>query len=631
MTKRLRQVRRDHGDAGSALVMALLFVSMFGLVTAALLTFGFAGERTQQVVTGSRDQRYAADGAIDGAIKRFQRMQADGVTNPCAVGGDPFFTYTVHSKTAHVSCTNSYLGGTPNPPQSLLATVAASTDFYPYNTTTSASLTDTTHYLEATGGTGTVAKTDYVHPGASTISFSGYQTDILQPPQGGIFQQVQATVSHKEGDGPGCCPSQDQWLTVSYVEGGSTVQCGAYPLRDWRATGGPAWPSPPYEVIDVTYKPGMAGNLAGACLNTPARIQSAVVTFNAQNNTCGGRTISGVSTTAGSTTITSTSGNFTGNDVVSPRASVAAVGNPNFLQANTKLASVTNATTAVLDRAATATVTNRSVTIGTVCGTVNATIDGVGLCVCLSSRPTQAASTIPACDPTVGQDDAWQVNHGNLQLGNKDCTQGNGSNPKDGIFAVGDPTLVGGSTCISATCGQNTHSRWQAYEADATHALQLSNWTFDAVSTVDFVSLRVSHVEEAANMAITVTMTFPGSNCAPFTVPTNNAAPLKYVADQILLPDGCAPKTAAQMAGLVMTYAVTCTAIPDNHGVPACKPGVKPYAFLDAIVLDLDYQLGGTGGTPVANFVSIAGQTTVTTDAQFNTDGSVALDNYQVS
>jgi len=627
MTAYIRSARRVHGDGGSALVIALVFISLFGLFTAALLTYGFAGEHTQSVVTGARDSRYAADGAIDGAVQRFKKMR-EQYTNPCAAPGvDPanFFTYTVHGHAAHAACTVQTLGGTPNPPQSLLPTVADSSDFYAYNTTTSVSLLGTVQYLEASGATGTVARTDYVHPNLSTITFSGYSTANLAPPTGGVYQQVQATVSHKEGDGPGCCPSQDQSITVDTSDSGGAVSCGTYNLNDWRATGGPSWPSPPYEVLDLTYKSGQAGS--AVCLNTPERVQNARITYNSHNSTCGGRTITGVSTTSGSTAITSATGNFTSNDVVSPRASLTGVGNPAFLQSGTKIAAVTDATHAVLDRAATATVTNRSATLGTVCGSVNDVVDGIGLCVCLSSRPTQAASSIPVCNPLVGQDDAWQVNHGNLQLGNKDCTNGNGSTPKDGIFAAGDPTLVGGTTCLSATCPQNTHSRWQAADADVSHAIQLSHFTFDAVSTVDFVSLRVSHAEEAANMAITVTMNMPG--CGPISIPNNNTG--AYVASQVLLPDECAPKSAAAMDNLVMTYTVTCTAIPDSHGNPACKPGVKPYAYLDAIVLDLNYELGGSGGAPVVGFAATSGSTSVSATAQYNTDGSVSVGGYHVT
>ena len=77
---------------------------------------GYTLEKTDQVVTGTRDQRYAADGALDGAIKRFQTMIAAGQI-PCSTSDPNFFTYAVHTKTANVECTGlPGAGDTPNPP-----------------------------------------------------------------------------------------------------------------------------------------------------------------------------------------------------------------------------------------------------------------------------------------------------------------------------------------------------------------------------------------------------------------------------------------------------------------------------------------------------------------------------------
>jgi hypothetical protein len=84
------------------------------------------------------------------------------------------------------------------------------------------------------------------------------------------------------------------------------------------------------------------------------------------------------------------------------------------------------------------------------------------------------------------------------------------------------------------------------------------------------------------------------------------------------------------MDQLTMTYTVTCTAIPDSHETPACKPGVKAEAYLAAIVLDLD-QFGGAGGAPVATFVSTARGSPVSASAQYNTDGSIAVSGHRVT
>jgi hypothetical protein len=379
---------------------------------------------------------------------------------------------------------------------------------------------------------------------------------------------------------------------------------------------------PPYQTVDVTYQSGHQGDANYYCLNTPGRVQNAVVTFNARNTTCGGRTITGVSTTAGSNVLTSTNGNFTSADVTPTNSPVVAVGNPNFLQSQTKISSITDANHAVMNRTATATVTNRSVTIGTVCGTVDALLDVIGICVCLWSVPTQAVSQNPACNPAVQLDAAWQVNHGNKAVGNMDCTNGNASNPKDGIFAPGDPTLVGSTTCQGdGICPQSTHVRFLATDVDVSHTLALSGFTWPAAGAVEAVSLRVSHVEQSTNMAIAVAISFPGSDCAAIVIPTNTTG--VYVEDALLLPAGCAPDTQAKMAATTVTYTVTCGA-----GV-ACKPGSKPYAFLDALVFDLNYQLGGAGGTPAAHFAAqVAGTPKVEADVTFGED--TVVDSWKV-
>jgi len=62
------RTRRLGSDEGSVLVMALVFLSLFGLLVAAVLTFADASLRA---TLSTRDQRgtvYNSDGAADGAI-----------------------------------------------------------------------------------------------------------------------------------------------------------------------------------------------------------------------------------------------------------------------------------------------------------------------------------------------------------------------------------------------------------------------------------------------------------------------------------------------------------------------------------------------------------------------------------
>jgi hypothetical protein len=617
----MRQVRRDHGDTGSALIMALLFVSIFGLVTAALLTFGFAGEKTEQLVTGTRDQRYAADGALDGAIKRFQAMLAAGQI-PCSTPDPAFFTYTVHTKTANVECTGlPGAGDTPNPPQALEPTGVASSDFLPYNLNgTTATLQQTLAHAEGTGSPGTVAGTGYPHLNQNTATF----TFSNAPPVGASYTQVVVLLSHREGTGPGDAPSQDQ--SISIVTGDApgvyNVNCGSYNVPDAKNSGGPNWPIPPHYSIDVTLQ-GSGGTAGAGCLNSQTRVANARITYNA-HATCGGRTVTGVSATAGSKNITAAPGsNFTSNDYSPTQSAAVAVGTPNFLGTGNRIANVIDDTHAVLLNNATTTVTNRSMTVGNPCGSMGDTLDGVSVCVCLWSLPATATSA--SC--------LWIVNNGSGAL--FDCTNGTNpgnslhfSNPnqKAGIYEVGDPRLVGNGSC-GEICASNTHTRFSAGEVNNPHVLTMTGWNWPAVGPVIYVSLRVSHREQLANISPRVDISFPGSSCSTITVPTQTGTFAEY---QLLLPDGCAPTTASQMAGLTMTYSAVC--LPNGGTGPCGHSGVSsPYAYLDSIRLDLDYQLGGEGGPPLASFTATSGATTVSADAQFNDDGTVAVGDYQVN
>jgi hypothetical protein len=154
-----------------ALMLALVFLALFGLIVAALLNWGFTAERSDSVVKSKRDSRYANDGAIEGAIKRFQAIASSGSPNPCPNAN--FFKYTVNGKAATVACNAVNTGGTPNPPQSLLPTSIGTdgvTDFVPYNTTTSKTLVQTLQYFEENGASGTVATTGAPGGGCKLIT-----------------------------------------------------------------------------------------------------------------------------------------------------------------------------------------------------------------------------------------------------------------------------------------------------------------------------------------------------------------------------------------------------------------------------------------------------------------------------
>lgn len=79
-----------HGEDGSALVLALVFLSLFGLFTASLLTFAETSFRGTRGVRQQRSAVYAADGAVEGAINAIRGTAALGI-DPAEGGSCPDF------------------------------------------------------------------------------------------------------------------------------------------------------------------------------------------------------------------------------------------------------------------------------------------------------------------------------------------------------------------------------------------------------------------------------------------------------------------------------------------------------------------------------------------------------------
>jgi hypothetical protein len=456
MAHRVRRRRPVHNDDGSALVIALVFISLFGLLSAALLSFGFSGERTQNIVRGARDARYAGDGAVEGAIQRFKAMKDAGDTDPCAHGGTPFFTYTVRDKTATAACSSQNLGGVPNPPQSLLPSSVTSTDFVPYNTNTSKTLYETIHYMESAvapgfgGGlpSGDTAYTTYPHasPTPNTISF---QYGSVDPIVGNTFTQLLAVVSHREGDGPGDAPAQDQYLTITTRDspGGPIVNCNPsgtkYSIPDAKASGGPAWPVPPYQTVDVTYQPSASGGSSTTpCLNTRTRVEQATITYNA---VC----------TSGCSSLTD---------------------------------SVDSVTLCVCLRATPSTATSNP-TCPQASGEGYWVVNGGNL----------------------GLKDCTQ--------GQNPVAVGQPATPLVGLFQPGDPTLVGRVSCGPTSCPSSTHMRFGAAELGVSRTLALSGWSWPSIAPVTYVSLRVSHLEQRPNLVPSVNISIAGGGSCDVPIP----------------------------------------------------------------------------------------------------------------
>jgi hypothetical protein len=95
-----RMRRRAAGDAGSALVLALVFLSLFGLFISVLLSFTSTSLRVTGAVRSEGDASLAADGSVEAAIANLRGNTAWGT----ATGTCPEFQTVVNGRTATVAC-----------------------------------------------------------------------------------------------------------------------------------------------------------------------------------------------------------------------------------------------------------------------------------------------------------------------------------------------------------------------------------------------------------------------------------------------------------------------------------------------------------------------------------------------
>jgi hypothetical protein len=108
---------RRAGDEGSALVLALVFLSLFGLFVAVLLSFAQTSLRTTVAVRDQRRVSFAADGGVDGAINHIRSNTSWGV-DPAATGGSntcPSFTSDVNGQSVAVTCEGAPGSGVTTP------------------------------------------------------------------------------------------------------------------------------------------------------------------------------------------------------------------------------------------------------------------------------------------------------------------------------------------------------------------------------------------------------------------------------------------------------------------------------------------------------------------------------------
>jgi hypothetical protein len=97
-------LRRD--EQGVALVLALSFMVLIGLVTSALLSSLISSVGQRSTLDKVRDRQYAADAAAERAIARVRGLAAPGPGLAACGVSTPPETYALNGVTIRVDCTN---------------------------------------------------------------------------------------------------------------------------------------------------------------------------------------------------------------------------------------------------------------------------------------------------------------------------------------------------------------------------------------------------------------------------------------------------------------------------------------------------------------------------------------------
>jgi hypothetical protein len=99
----VRRIRRD--ERGSALVIALVFLSLFALFLTATLTSAEAGLHVAQSVRVQPKSLYGADGAIEQTIQAIRYRSVESGNNAGGEGDDCHTQTTLNTKPFYVDCT----------------------------------------------------------------------------------------------------------------------------------------------------------------------------------------------------------------------------------------------------------------------------------------------------------------------------------------------------------------------------------------------------------------------------------------------------------------------------------------------------------------------------------------------
>jgi hypothetical protein len=279
VSRRLERVRRAHGEAGSALVIALVFISLFGLFIAAQASWGGAAQHADVATANARAAQYGADGALQGAIARYKSNSSACVADsqphdfftyhaPVGMGGG-FVDYTVQCRQDPAPTT----GGNATPPTDYCPSNATSSDFTPVNSAGgTATLAQTVRYMEQPSNQGAayghIAATGYPRVGNNTVALNTFvpcDASLSGIPAGASFQQVDLRVSHSETTSGGS-QTQSIKIVTPHCASGTT-----YSLPTAKPSGGPYWPNPPYYIVTGVQ----------TCIQDANDLTNAVITYQA--------------------------------------------------------------------------------------------------------------------------------------------------------------------------------------------------------------------------------------------------------------------------------------------------------------------------------------------------------------
>ena len=105
--------RRLRGEGGASLVLALAFLTLFGVSSVALLSLTGVSSRNSKIQRDQVNQLYAADGGIETGIETLRTDEADGTVNTCKTIGETesLPATTINGKPVTVQCKTTK-GGT---------------------------------------------------------------------------------------------------------------------------------------------------------------------------------------------------------------------------------------------------------------------------------------------------------------------------------------------------------------------------------------------------------------------------------------------------------------------------------------------------------------------------------------